>query len=58
MQIPRRVFLGYGVDWATWDRGRGFDPPEGAVATIGGDSTTAEQRAQKLFEHRLDFAWQ
>lgn len=58
MQIPRSVFLGYGVDWAAWDRGHGFDPPEDAVATIGGDSTTAEQRARKLFKHRLDLVWQ
>jgi len=56
---PERVFLGYGVNWAAWDSGNGFHAPEAAVATVGGDPVTAEQRAQKFFAHRtqLSFQW-
>lgn len=56
--IPKRVFLGYGVNWAAWDRGDGFNPPLDAVATIGGDSTTTLQRANNLFARRHDLTEQ
>lgn len=52
MPFPERVFLGYGVDWKAWDGGCGYYVPLEAVATVGGDPATAEQRAIKLFAHR------
>ena len=56
--VPQRVFLGYGVDWKAWDRGDGIYPPVDAIATVGGDTETSEQRAQKLFMHRHDLMGQ
>ncbi len=55
---PARVFLGHGVDWAAWDRGMGLHPPEPAIATVGGDPTTARQRAERLFASRHELAGQ
>lgn len=55
---PSRVFLGYGVDWAAWDNGMGFYPPEGISSVVGGDPATAEDRARRLFAHRHDLSGQ
>lgn len=55
---PERVFLGYGIDWAnTWDLYR-FEGPSRAVASVGGDPTTAGERASALFTRRLDLCEQ
>lgn len=57
-QLPERVFLGFGIDWAnTWDLYR-FEGPSRAIATVGGDPTTAGERARALFERRFDLLWQ
>ena len=51
---PKKVFLGYGVDWSVWDRGDGQHPPEAAIKTIGGDPQTAAERAEILWEYRAE----
>ena len=58
LPIPSRVFLGYGVDWAAWDRGRGYEAPECAIASLTADKDTAHQRAHDLFARRLDLMGQ
>lgn len=57
--VPERVFLGHGVDWEAWDGGDGHGPPPAAVATVGGDPSTAHRRAQTLFacRHELSGQW-
>ncbi len=57
-QPPKRVFLGYGVDWATWDSGSGHAPPTAAIPLIGGDPSTALPRAERLWAGRLDLPGQ
>lgn len=56
--IPKRVFLGYGVNWRAWDHGDGFTAPSDAIASIGIDPDTASRRAQALFAGRHDLAGQ
>ncbi|MDP2314355.1 MAG: SUMF1/EgtB/PvdO family nonheme iron enzyme [Pseudomonadota bacterium] len=57
-QPPKCVFLGYGVDWATWDGGSGHAPPKAAIPLIGGDPGTALPRAERLWAGRLDLPGQ
>lgn len=55
---PERVFLGYGVDWKnTWDYYR-FGGRDRTIATVGGEQSTADDRADQLFERRLDLSMQ
>jgi hypothetical protein len=54
MPKPKRVFLGYGVDWSAWDSGDGYRVPPRAIATVRGDPETAPERAEALFSHRDD----
>ncbi len=56
--FPKRVFLGYGVDWTAWDNGNGITAPAKAIATIKGDFETAAQRAAELFACRHEFPGQ
>lgn len=58
LPIPSRVFLGYGVDWAAWDSGMGYEAPEDAIASLKADKDTARQRAHDLFARRLDLMGQ
>lgn len=57
--LPKRVFLGYGVNWQAWDSSPSVSaPPRAAIPLIGGDPATAEARAWSLWERRLDFTSQ
>jgi hypothetical protein len=56
--IPKRVFLGYGVNWQAWDSGNGIDVPHDAIALIGIDADTASRYAQDLFARRHELAGQ
>lgn len=58
LPVPRRVFLGYGVNWAAWDCGNGVDAPADAVNSIIDDQATAGRRARELFARRHDLAGQ
>lgn len=55
---PKRVFLGYGVDWAAWDGGNGNTVPFAAVASTPADGETARRRAADLFSRRHDLLGQ
>jgi hypothetical protein len=56
--IPKRVFLGYGVNWRAWDGGNGIAAPFDAIASIGIDASTASRYARDLFARRHDLAGQ
>jgi hypothetical protein len=56
--MPKRVFLGYGVNWRAWDRGNGIAASSDAIASIRIDVGTASRHAQELFAHRYDLAGQ
>lgn len=51
--LPTRVFLGYGIDWAAWNRLAGPQAAAAAAATLGtaGDLTP---KVQELFDRRVD----
>lgn len=51
---PRRVFLGYGVDWSAWDNGNGFHVPAAAIESINASPEIAAQLGKDLFARRLD----
>lgn len=55
---PKRVFLGYGVDWSAWDNGDGHHVPREAIESIKGDRVSAEERARLLFQTRHELAGQ
>lgn len=55
---PRRVFLGYGVDWSVWDNGNGFEVPPAAIASIHAAPNIAAQLGNDLFARRLDLMGQ
>jgi hypothetical protein len=57
-QRPRRVFLGYGVDWSAWDNGNGFDVPPTAIESINASPEIAVQLGKELFARRLDLMGQ
>jgi hypothetical protein len=56
--VPKRVFLGYGVNWRAWDSGNGVTAPSDGIASIGIDADTATRYAQELFARRHDLAGQ
>lgn len=56
--MPRRVFLGYGVNWEAWDCGNGSDVPASAITSIRHDVDTADRRARELFARRHDLLGQ
>lgn len=49
---PKRIFLGYGVDWHAWDSGNGRDAPVAAIALASTDAATAARNANDLFSQR------
>lgn len=53
-ETPKRVFLGYGVDWSLWDAHgpRSEEAPDAVVAQIKGDPQTAWARAEALYSWR------
>lgn len=53
---PKRVFLGYGVNWPAWNRGDGIQVP--FEASLGTEVGTASQHARDLFARRHDLAGQ
>lgn len=53
-QRPRRVFLGYGVDWSAWDNGNGYQVPVAAIESINAAPEVAVQLGKELFKRRLD----
>lgn len=57
-QRPRRVFLGYGVDWSAWDNGNGFHISAAAIDSINAAPEVATQLGKNLFERRLDLMGQ
>lgn len=56
---PRRVFLGYGVDWPAWDSGNGVAAPATAIASLTANIGSANKRANDLFtrRHNLSGQW-
>lgn len=57
-QRPRRVFLGYGVDWSAWDSGNGHQIPAAAIRSINASPEVAAQLGEDLFRRRLDLMGQ
>lgn len=59
LPAPQRVFLGYGVNWAAWDQGNGYDTPAAAIASLTVGAESARQRAENLFtqRHQLMGQW-
>ena len=57
-QRPRRVFLGYGVDWSAWDKGNGYQVPVAAIESINATPEVAIQLGNELFKRRFDLMGQ
>lgn len=58
LSVPKRVFLGYGVDWLAWDNGDGIHAPPDAINSMKVDPEQATKLAQLLFTQRLNLMGQ
>lgn len=58
LPTPKRVFLGYGVNWSAWDNGNGIHVPTAAIATIKEAPEQAAHLGKDLFARRIDLMGQ